>query len=177
MAVNGKWADAAVPKRGWVMAHSFDCGPEEGAWQICAMCEVQVIRFVHVMEHEAYGAGELECGCICAGRMCEDPARVAETEARLRQSASRRARWLFRKAWRVSARGNRYINDRELHGVVYPVPARGGFGFRIEHRQTKVGLLASRKFLATEDAAWLRLFDAMQWVRQGGRDGNTRSGG
>jgi hypothetical protein len=168
MSVNGKWGDGAVPKRGWEMVDSFDCGPDEDAWQICAMCEVQVIRFVHVMEHETYGGGALECGCICAGRMCDDPDRVIETETRLRQVASRRVRWLFRKAWKVSARGNRYINDRELHGVVYPVPARGGFGFLVEHRQTKVRMLASRKFMATEEEARLRLFDAMQWVRQRG---------
>jgi hypothetical protein len=170
MSVNGKWGDGAVPKRGWALVNSFDALEEgEGDLQICEMCEIQEIRYVHVMVHPGYAPGQLECGCICAGVMSGDPARVVETEARLRQLAGRRARWLSRKSWKVSARGNSYINDRELNGVVYP--GQGGFGFRIEHRQTKRCLLVSRKPSATLKAAQLRLFDAMQWVRQHRVDG------
>ena len=164
-----------MPKRGWVLVDSYDSqdgeegeeGENRGAgssWRICEMCEVQEIRFVHVMEHEEYPT-VLECGCICAGKMCDDAAGVVETETRLRQLAKRRAGWLARKAWKVSMRGFPYINDRELNGVIFPV-ARGGFGFRIEHRQTKRQMLMSRQFMATERLARLRLFDAMLWVRE-----------
>src|SRR5262249_46036107 len=63
----GKWLRNDVPHTGWRCIEVTDRG-----W-ICEMCEVTQIVYVHVMLHEQYPLS-LNCGCVCAGFMVEDPA-------------------------------------------------------------------------------------------------------
>ena len=50
-----------------------------------------------------------EVGCVCAEKMSDDYEGPKRREARLRNRAARRTRWLRRK-WRVSAKGNSFLN-------------------------------------------------------------------
>ena len=101
----GKWTDPGVPHRGWICVDMEDSG---GVFNTCEMCEVQEIRFLHTMEHASY-PGRLVCGCICAGHMEEDYAAARKREKVLVNRARRRLNWPDRAGWRVSARGNPYI--------------------------------------------------------------------
>jgi hypothetical protein len=63
----GKWLRDDVPHTGWRCIEVNDHGA------VCEMCEVTEVRYVHVMQHERYPL-RLDCGCVCAGFMAEDPA-------------------------------------------------------------------------------------------------------
>lgn len=98
----GKWAMPGVPHRGWVCESVEDLEEPDAT---CEMCEVMRIRYVHHMSHPDYPV-ELTVGCVCAGHMEEDSAAPVERERVLRNTATRRARWLSLR-WRRSRRAIR----------------------------------------------------------------------
>ena len=98
----------------------------------CEMCETQAIRYLHYMEHPDYD-GVLGVGSVCAGHMEEDYAAAREREKQARSRFNRRVRWLEAK-WRVSARGNHYLNRNGFNVVVYR--RSGRWAYRIEERGT-----------------------------------------
>lgn len=63
----GKWLRGDVPHTDW------RCVEIEERPGTCEMCEVTKIVYAHRMTHEGYPLW-LDCGCICAGFMTEDPA-------------------------------------------------------------------------------------------------------
>ncbi len=65
----GKWSDAGLPHKSWTNTYIEDLGSPD---QTCEMCEKEQIRYVHYMSHLDY-PDELQCGCICAGKMEENP--------------------------------------------------------------------------------------------------------
>jgi hypothetical protein len=113
VSATGKRRLAGVPHKGWTCTNIEDCGEPQF---VCEMCEVQEIRFVHEMWHDDYGA--LKVGCVCAGHMEENIAGARQREARFKQRQSRRARWL-RRTWRVSAKGNPFLNTDGFNVVVF----------------------------------------------------------
>jgi hypothetical protein len=159
---SGKWSQPGVPHKGWTCVYIEDLG-ELAA--VCEMCETQDIRYVHYMEHADYSE-KLGCGCICAGRMEEDYERARSREKGLRNAAGRRRRWLSR-AWRVSAKGNPYLNATGYNVVVYALSSTT-WGFRIKNRGTDAGV-TSRRAYPSENAAKLGAFDGMLWLRERGR--------
>src|SRR5262249_34285004 len=64
----GKWLRDDVPHTGWSCI-----GIKDRGGNICEMCEVTKITYAHMMVHADYPL-PLECGCVCAGFMTEDPA-------------------------------------------------------------------------------------------------------
>jgi hypothetical protein len=58
----GKWREPGVPHRGWSCVDVEDLGQPDAT---CGMCEVQVIRYVHTLEHPDYPEA-LHVGCVCA---------------------------------------------------------------------------------------------------------------
>jgi hypothetical protein len=127
--MSGKWSEPGVPHRGWTCIGIDDVGEPS---HMCEMCESQMVRYVHTMEHPAYPEA-LDVGCVCAGKMEEDYARARLRERTFKKRVARRARWL-RREWRVSASGNEYINADGFNIVVFP---RGrGWSARITHRET-----------------------------------------
>jgi hypothetical protein len=111
----GKWCQPAVPHKGWTFVGFDDLGEPSA---ICEMCETQTIRYVHYMEHPNYPQ-QLGCGCVCAGRMEEDYEGARRREAVFRSVTARRHGWLSRK-WRMSSKGNPYINAPEGRVTVGP---------------------------------------------------------
>jgi len=90
--------------------------------------------------------------------MEENRAAPVEREKRLRNTATRRARWLSLN-WRLSRNGNRWIRTKEgFHVVVFRKP--GGWGGRVQDLETKRSRIAQRTYPAQE-RAMLAAFDAM----------------
>ncbi len=158
MTTHGKWSEAGVPHKGWTCVGIEDLGEPSA---ICEMCETQEIRYVHAMTHPHY-AGELNVGCVCAEKMEDDYIGPRRRENALRSAAGRKKRWLSRK-WRISARGNPYINTDGFNITIYR-NADGTWGGRIEERGT-ARAVDSRKRYPTEDAAKLAAFDGMVFLK------------
>jgi hypothetical protein len=149
----GKWAQSGVPHSGWACVDIEDAGAPDF---VCEMCEAVHIRLIHTMSHPDC-PDALRCGCVCAGRMEEDPVRARKREFDFRSTLARRARWLSRK-WRRSRSGNPYLNANGFNVVVFPM--RGGFGARVEHRWTAWQRLSQRVY-PTESHAKLAAFDVL----------------
>jgi hypothetical protein len=165
----GKWSQAGVPHKGRICVDIEDLGESSAT---CEMCESQEIRYVHYMTHPDYPdyPDQLDCGCVCAGRMEEDYDGARRRETVLRNAAGRKRRWLTHQ-WRVSGQGNPYINADGYNLVVFPIRAglnARSWGFRVTNRVTDDSLL-SRKPYPTVDAAKLRAFDAIIWMKERGR--------
>ena len=150
----GKWRELGFPHAGWTCEGITDLRDER---VICGMCEVAEIRFVHRMSHPQ--AGELECGCICAGWMESDSERAVRRERRARNIAARRANWLQRK-WRISANGNRFLNTDGFNVVVFFSRGTGYWAGCITNRTTAKAYY-SKKFHGTSVDAALGCFEAL----------------
>ena len=107
-----KFKNPDFPQDGWLLGNVIDnINPDF----ICEACESHPIRYVHHLTHPAY-ADELKCGCVCAGRMTNDPegATLLDQQARAetrRASLRRRQEQAVedqRKygTWKVTAKGN-----------------------------------------------------------------------
>jgi len=150
-AGRGKWSKSGVPHRGWQCVDIEDLG-EPGLE--CEMCESQIIRYVHHMEHPNYQK-VLQVGCICAGHMEGDLVAAQTREASMRSRTSKRKRWLSRK-WRISAKGNPWIRADGYRVTVYP---RGdGWAATISSEDDSF-VQHSRRNYSTIDRAKLAAFD------------------
>ena len=110
----GKWSQPGVPHKGWRCVSVDDLGAPDA---ICAMCEMQEIRYVHYMQHSSFHE-ILGVGCVCAARLEDDYDAPDQRERALRNAAQRRSRWLDRN-WQTSARGNPYLNTDGLNITVF----------------------------------------------------------
>jgi hypothetical protein len=85
---HGLWSESSVPHRGWTYVNFFDLGTPS---QICAMCQVMEIRYVHVVTHPNYN-GSLEVGCVCCEHLTEDYVNPRLHQEELQRKAKRRKR-------------------------------------------------------------------------------------
>ena len=128
------WDTPGVPHKGWECDTVYDIredgsSPDETDYEICQMCGNERIRYVHVMSHPEYPK-PLNVGCVCAEKMSNDYLGPKKKEKVLRNKASRRSRWLTRK-WRLSAKGNDFLNVDGYNIVIYPnkfMPGKWSFG-------------------------------------------------
>lgn len=149
----GKWSAPGVPHRGWMCVGMEDLGRPVGT---CEMCEAQLIRYAHQMEHPDF-PGTLTVGCVCAGHMEGDLEGARARDRTLTLRAGRRRRWLTRK-WRVSDRGNEWIKADGYHVVVYP----RGSGWAATVREVEGDFeRASTRYYATSDEVKLAAFDVI----------------
>jgi hypothetical protein len=143
-----------VPHKGW---RCVEIEEHVARDHLCEMCEARIVRFVHVMAHENYPA-TLRVGCVCAGNMEGDLAAARTREAEFRGERARKGRWLSRP-WRLSARGNQFLNTNDGFNVV--VFKRGPiWAARVEHRTSGYSRASSRHY-GSSDAAKLAAFEAM----------------
>jgi hypothetical protein len=155
---SGTWAKAGVPHKGWSCVDIEDFGEPSAT---CEMCEAHEIRYVHYMQHPSY-PDTLGCGCVCDGHMEDDYEGARQREKSMLNAGARRQRWLTRN-WRTSRSGNPFLNAENYNVVIYP--AGRGWGFRVTNRVSNKAVL-SRLPLPTPDAAKLRAFDTMIWMKQ-----------
>lgn len=155
------WNTAGIPHKGWWCVEVIDLRAdgtpsEETDYAVCQMCGNERIRFVHVMAHPDLSE-RFDVGCVCAEKMSDDYEGPKKKESRLRNRAVRRARWLQR-AWRISAKGNSFLNLENYNLVVYPTKTqRWGY---------KIGDRFSQKTYETVNEAKLALFDDFWSVTQ-----------
>ena len=146
----GKWSRAGIPHKGWVCVDIEDLGSPNA---VCEMCESQSIRYVHHMQHPQYSE-ILGVGCVCSGHMEGDVAAARGREASMQSRSGKRKRWLSRK-WRISAKGNPWINADGYRVTVY---ARGG-GWAATIARGDDPPMHSRRNYPTQEQAKLAAFD------------------
>lgn len=153
------WDQPGVPHKGWRCIGVVDLGEDDPDYTpaICEMCRRAEIRYVHTMEHDDHR--NLDVGCVCAEKMAigYDGKRAEKT---LRSKAAMKARWLNRKGWKTSKKGNPYIKVKGIVMIAYP----GKLG----RWSCRFGDRASKRWFATEDEAKLALFEEFWRVTYGG---------
>lgn len=157
--MHGKWSRMGVPHNGWFCNGIEDLGRADAT---CEMCETQEIRYVHHMKHPDYRE-RLAVGCYCAERMECDSLAPRRREQALRNAAHRRGRRLSRQ-WRVSTKGNAFLNADGMNIVVFE-KRPGLWVGRIKDRITGE-FITSKKPYDSEDAAKLAAFDAMIFLKK-----------
>ena len=157
MASYGKWSEPDIPHNGWTCTYVEDLEEPDA---ICEMCERQEIRYVHYMVHPEY-PGEIAAGCICAGRMEEDYKAARRREQPLRKKARQRTQSL--KKWRISARGNPYINMDNINAVIFPKGA--GWAGRIIDNKTGKKIFSRRPY-ANQTEIKLHAYDAIAELKE-----------
>jgi hypothetical protein len=157
-----KWSVPGVPHKGWSCVHVEDLGEPS---ETCGMCESAQVRFVHYMEHPSY-PDTLGVGCVCAEHLEGDYDAPRAREKVLRKTARRRKTWVVRK-WRLSAKGNYYLNAEGFNLVVFQKRDANGawWAFKVENRQTNRAQFSRRRY-PTEVAAKNATFDALLWAKQ-----------
>lgn len=158
----GKWAQPGVPKKGWSCIDTSDL---EEPSQICEMCEGSEIRYVHYMQHPNY-PDVLEVGCICAEHMEQDYVRPKERESKLKNAASRRKNW-HKKTWKISAKGNFYINTDGFNLTVFGIKNKGSIFWKIYivNRSSSQSKDGARIFNSSDEAK-SAAFDALIWAKE-----------
>jgi hypothetical protein len=63
--MSGKWENPNIPHSGWECIDVQDMGKPVFT---CQMCEKELIRYAHYMQHQKYD-DILVVGCICAGKI------------------------------------------------------------------------------------------------------------
>lgn len=149
-----RWNQVGIPHKGWACIDVIDLrangeSADEADYATCQMCGNEKIRYVHIMEHPDLEE-QFEVGCVCAEKMSDDYNGPQVRENRLRNRAARRTRWLHRR-WRISAKGNSFLNVEGYNLVVYPTKTTR-WGYKIGNR---FGL----KAYTTVDESKLALFD------------------
>ena len=107
------WERPDVPKTGWVCTGVTDLGSPSG---VCEMCGHQIIRYVHHMYHPQYG--QLNVGCICAGKMEGDVEKAKKREQDFKNKQSRLDSFMNRK-WKVSRNSNSWLKIKDHLIVLY----------------------------------------------------------
>jgi hypothetical protein len=155
------WNKPDVPHKGWRCIQVCDLQFEQGedyVPEVCEMCGQENLRFVHFMQHADYGR-VVRVGCVCAEKMECDRVNPKLREQQLVNRMARRSRWLNRK-WRVSAKGNHFLNIEACNVVVYPDKFNSGqWRFRISDGFDETTF--SDDNYATPDEAKLALFDTL----------------
>jgi hypothetical protein len=140
---------SGMPHKGWLCDDIRDRGP--GEYIQCAWCGYEQVRFIHVMRHEAV-TRRFEVGCVCAGLMEENPKAAKKRDRKIRNIASRRARWLSRK-WKKSRKGTQYLKTDGF--------TMGVYNFGEQYTFWVKGWFSKKRF-KTEEEAKLALFDAWE---------------
>ncbi|MBI3616879.1 MAG: hypothetical protein HY210_01475 [Candidatus Omnitrophica bacterium] len=145
----GKWSQMGVPHKGCVDIE--DLGEPQ---LTCQMCESQIIRYVHYMEHPKHS--EVLCvGCVCAGHMEGDITAARNREASMRSRIEKRKRWTTRK-WKISAKGNPWIRSDGYRIIVY----QKGTGWSATvSTEDNSSVQHCRKIYPTQERAKLSAFD------------------
>jgi hypothetical protein len=130
------------------------------------MCEAQEIRYVHFMKHDAYKE-VLGVGCVCAGNMEQDPIGARGRDDLMRSRSGKRTRWLTRR-WRVSAKGNEWLQADGYRVIVYPKGTSWGVTVvNVDTEATKHG----RLFYPSPQRAKLAAFDFITRLLAGNQAG------
>ncbi len=156
----GRNREAGFPHKGWKWVDVRDSRDNDGlsyeGYPCCEFCDQTQIRYVHILEHPNF-PDIVEVGCDCAEQLTEDYTNPHSRERNLRNRASRLAKFPDRKAWKVSPKGNLWINYEDHHIIV--IQTSKGIYLRIDDRLGKIKYGTIRE-------AQLKAFDVIQQIHQ-----------
>lgn len=144
------WNDPDFPKIGWVCTGITDLGSPFG---ICQMCGFQIIRYVHHMYHMETGR-QLDCGCICAGKLEGDIDKARKREAAFKNKEQRKINFK-KKKWKCSSRGNEYLKIKNHLIVLFHFFDSDKWNFSIDN-------VFNKKAYATRDECIEGIFNALE---------------
>ncbi|EMS99430.1 hypothetical protein H009_02418 [Agrobacterium tumefaciens str. Cherry 2E-2-2] len=151
----GKWAQPAVPHRGWQCVNVEDLGEPS---QICEMCEVMEIRYVQYMHHPSFPQ-ILGCGLVCAGHMEGDLTGAEGRDKALRSNARKRRDFPKRKTWYLNKNGNPQIKEGRFRITIFTTPA--GFWKGVVNDAVKNRSFFTRDRFQSLDEAKRAAFDTL----------------
>lgn len=96
-----------APLENWRCVELID---GEDADFACELCGYESVRYIYVMEHDAYFE-KLYVGCICAGVMEGDMLAAKERDRKMKNRAKRKRNFPNRK-WKTARSGARYVKYR-----------------------------------------------------------------
>lgn len=129
------------------------------------MCESVEIRYVHFMKHPDY-PDILGVGCICAEHMEGDYVNPRIRENKVRSQVRRRQAWANRK-WRISTKGNLYLNTEGFNLTVFKTSdrRRNFWGLQVTNRQTGKKQTGHHRYMS-EDEAKNAALTALLWAKE-----------
>lgn len=148
------WERPDVPKTGWVCTGVTDLGSPSG---VCEMCGHQIIRYVHHMSHPQYG--QLNVGCVCAGKMEGDAERARKREQDFKNKQARLDSFMNRK-WKVSRSSNSYLKIRDHLIVLY-------FSKRYNNWKYSLDNVFAPESFRTREECMRAAFEALEGVTGG----------
>ncbi|WKY46031.1 hypothetical protein Q5O14_08025 [Eubacteriaceae bacterium ES2] len=99
-----------APQDNWYCVELID---GEDANFTCELCGYEGVRYIHVMEHDAYFE-KLYVGCICAGVMEGDILMAKERDRKMKNRAKRKQNFP-RKKWKMSRGGGYYVKYHDKY--------------------------------------------------------------
>lgn len=129
---SNNWDDPSFPKTGWVCTRLTDLGSPRG---ICQMCGFQIIRYVHHMYHPETGR-QLNCGCVCAGKLEGDLSKARKREAALKNKLKRKINFK-KKQWRRSAKGHEFLKIKNHLIVIFHFKDTNKWKFALDNSFSK----------------------------------------
>ena len=103
-----KLKEWGAPLENWKCVHLID---EEKPDFICELCGCEKVRYVHVMEHDAYFE-EVCVGCICSGIMEGDIMAARERDRKMKNRVKRKVNF-FKKQWKFTRTGGYFLKYHE----------------------------------------------------------------
>lgn len=157
----GRWLDDTFPKTGWKFAAIKDYGV---GGQSCAMCGHAGLRFLHLMTNDQIPE-VLTLGLQCAELLEQDWYRPAKRERRHQDELRVGKDWPS-KRWKLSSRGNPYINVRGFNITIWD-KGRAGFGVTIKLQNKFDGSfeINGKKLYKTLEEAKAGALDAFLYAR------------
>ena len=123
------WDDPEYPKTGWICTGVTDLGSPCG---ICEMCGYQIIRYVHHMYHQETG-NQLNCGCVCAGKLEGDIEKARKREAAFKNKLQRKINFK-KKQWKRSSKGHEYLKIKNHLIVIFHFRDSNKWKFAIDNK-------------------------------------------
>lgn len=129
---SNNWDDPSFPKTLWVCTGLTDLGSPRG---ICQMCGFQIIRYVHHMYHPETGR-QLNCGCVCAGKLEGNLSKARKREAALKNKLKRKINFK-KKQWRRSAKGHEFLKIKNHLIVIFHFKDTNKWKFALDNKFSK----------------------------------------
>lgn len=148
-----RWDQKDLPHKGWELIDVIDIredgiSAEDTNYETCMICGNPKIRYVHILKHKEI-PNEYRVGRICAIKLTNDYINPKEREKALKNKSNRRSNWIRRK-WKISARGNLFLNVEGNNLVIFHDKRSGKYKCKINSKfgtklynsinQAKIGL-------------------------------------
>lgn len=144
------WNDPAFSKTGWICTGVTDLGSPSG---ICQMCGFQIIRYVHHMYHPETGK-QLNCGCVCAGKLEGNIDKARKREAAFKNKEQRKITFK-KKQWKRSSKGNEYLKIKNHLIVLFHFRDSDKWNFSIDN-------VFNKKAYKTHEECLEAIFNALE---------------